>query len=329
MTSYSEGKRLGPIGDILAALILSTFVGSILAANALVLTAIWWLVQAPWSPVGWTLLAITIAVTLMPLRDKNGRFGEAYMTCCCNVAKDYFPVTVITEEEAAFSRDKTYVVGLEPHSALPTAIPTVFGLQSDMLPEALRGRTHGLASSVCFQVPLARHVYWWNGIRPITRQWFRKLLQHGRCVVLVPGGVQECLYMQKGSETAFLRNRKGFIRIAMQNGSAVVPCFAFGQSAVYHWFRPGPPFVSDAFVQAMSRRIGFVPLGLVGRLGTTAPINSPMTVVLGKPIEMPQMDQPSEELLQKYLDQYISSMQEIFEKHKAAAGYAHYKLNVL
>lgn len=62
--------------------------------------------------------------------------------------------------------------------------------------------------------------------------------------------------MQKGSETAFLKKRKGFIRIAMQNGSAVVPCFAFGQSGVYHWFRPGPPFVSDAFVQAVSRRIG-------------------------------------------------------------------------
>lgn len=62
--------------------------------------------------------------------------------------------------------------------------------------------------------------------------------------------------MQKGSETAFLKKRKGFIRIAMQNGSAVVPCFAFGQSGTYSWCRPGPPLVSDAFVQALSRKMG-------------------------------------------------------------------------
>jgi 2-acylglycerol O-acyltransferase 2 len=62
--------------------------------------------------------------------------------------------------------------------------------------------------------------------------------------------------MQHGRETVFLRKRKGFIRLAMQTGSHVVPCFAFGQTATYSWFRPGPPVVSDSAVQAFSRQIG-------------------------------------------------------------------------
>jgi hypothetical protein len=41
---------------------------------------------------------------------------------------------------------------LEPHSALPTAIPVAFGVRSELLPPAIRGRTHGLVSSVCFKV---------------------------------------------------------------------------------------------------------------------------------------------------------------------------------
>lgn len=45
--------------------------------------------------------------------------------------------------------------GLEPHSALPTAMSAVFGIQSQMLPKALRGRTHGLASSVVSNVHCA------------------------------------------------------------------------------------------------------------------------------------------------------------------------------
>jgi 2-acylglycerol O-acyltransferase 2 len=64
------------------------------------------------------------------------------------------------------------------------------------------------------------------------------------------------LFMQHGRETVFLRKRKGFIRLAMQTGSHVVPCFAFGQTATYSWFRPGPPLVSDSAVQAFSRQIG-------------------------------------------------------------------------
>lgn len=62
--------------------------------------------------------------------------------------------------------------------------------------------------------------------------------------------------MQPGCETVFLRRRKGFIRVAMQNASPVVPCFAFGQSATFKWYRLGPPLLSDTAVQALSRRIG-------------------------------------------------------------------------
>jgi 2-acylglycerol O-acyltransferase 2 len=62
--------------------------------------------------------------------------------------------------------------------------------------------------------------------------------------------------MQKDSETAFLKKRKGFIRVAMQCGSPIVPCFAFGQGGTYSWYRPGPPLLSEGFVQAMSRRMG-------------------------------------------------------------------------
>jgi hypothetical protein len=45
-------------------------------------------------------------------------------------------------------RPPRHYPGLEPHSALPTAMPTCFGLPCRVLPEGLRGRTHGLASSI-------------------------------------------------------------------------------------------------------------------------------------------------------------------------------------
>lgn len=48
--------------------------------------------------------------------------------------------------------------GLEPHSALPTALPAAFGLAGNVLPEGLRHRTHGLASSIVSEGWLQTHM---------------------------------------------------------------------------------------------------------------------------------------------------------------------------
>lgn len=68
-------------------------------------------------------------------------------------------------------------------------------------------------------------------------------------MLLIPGGAQgashvrslsshltavssECLYMEQGKETIFLRKRFGFVKLAIQSGAHLVPAFAFGQSSM-------------------------------------------------------------------------------------------------
>ncbi len=58
--------------------------------------------------------------------------------------------------------------------------------------------------------------------------------------------------MEKGREVAFLRQRHGFVKLAMQQGVSIVPCFAFGQSSSYAWWKPGPPFVPKHLIQKVS-----------------------------------------------------------------------------
>lgn len=50
----------------------------------------------------------------------------------------------------------------------------------------------------------------------------RHLLGRGTSVVLTPGGVRECLYLQQGTEALFLRNRKGFVKLALEAGAPLV-----------------------------------------------------------------------------------------------------------
>ena len=54
-----------------------------------------------------------------------------------------------------------------------------------------------------------------------------------------------------------------------------------------------------------------------------------MTVVFGKPIVLPKIDNPSETEIRKYLDLYISAMEAICEQHKHQAGYGNTVFKVM
>ena len=156
--------------------------------------------------------------------------------------------------------------GLEPHSALPTALPMMFNRFCRALPSALRdikvlatsavrllghclvhcmqqnsslhrqhcccqstnhqvaSCSHGTFQSVqssrvitrsvnaqhwsrclwyvqAFYLPATKHPWWWLGIRPIDKRSFSNLLKANNSVVLVPGGVSECMVMKQGQPT--------------------------------------------------------------------------------------------------------------------------------
>ncbi|CAD7970561.1 unnamed protein product [Amoebophrya sp. A120] len=87
----------------------------------------------------------------------------------------------------------------------------------------------------------------------------------------------------------YLQNRKGFVKLAIEQKAAVVPIFAFGQEAEFSFLAPQPP---ESFPKLrrlfseFSRKIGFapiIPLG-IGKIPFGIPNSCPLGLVIGKPI---------------------------------------------
>ncbi|KAI5060952.1 hypothetical protein GOP47_0023457 [Adiantum capillus-veneris] len=264
-------------------------------------------------PFRWSLTLGAVLVTLMviPLFEKSA-LAEFVSRFVCKHGPGHFPVTVVIDDKDALDPNQAYVFAVEPHAVIPLG---VVGLceNTGLLPLK---KLKGFASSAVFYTPILRHVWTWLGLAPAKRKLVVDSLKQGYSCVLIPGGVSEMLYMEPDREVVYLKKRFGFIRIAIEMGAPLVPTFIFGHTHIYKWWKPKGMLYNE-----MSRVLKFAPLLFWGMYGTPIPFPRPLYVAIGKPIELKKNPQPTQEEILEVQALFLSALQDLYDRHKADAGY--------
>ena len=206
-------------------------------------------------------------------------------------SEKYFGLKTIVENEQELLKvsvgNRGTIFAMEPHDVIPIAAfsfsPVISRIPGDR-------NVCFLVSSGVFRLPFLRQMYSWAGSLPVDKETFLSRLNAGKALAFVPGGVHEILMLNKKKPrdlVLYLRNRKGFIKLALQTGSPIVPVFGFHLDGSYRlcWLPRGK--LMETYY---SRWAGYFPLLYWGRWNILQGIPRPnkLTVVIGRPIHVPK-----------------------------------------
>jgi len=183
----------------------------------------------------------------------------------------------------------------------------------------------GVASAV-FWAPFIRDFYLGFGAVDASEPTVRQVLEAGFDLLLLPGGIREQLLVcSPKEEKIVLRQRPGFIRLALEYGCDVVPVLVFGERRGYRMSRLLAP------ISAAIRKLTGMGIPLVrGQWFTLVPFPDTVTIVIGKPLRLgPGLDRrPTDSEVKAVRDKYEQALKSMWLELRDDAGYGDVELVV-
>ncbi|XP_074651957.1 2-acylglycerol O-acyltransferase 1-like [Tubulanus polymorphus] len=232
------------------------------------------------------------------------------------------PVRLIKTTE--LDVNKNYIFGVHPHGTI--------GLMSTFLTDAAGFdrlfpgiKPHMVVMKMFFAVPILKEICMLCGAISLESEFLHYVLdknQRGTAVIIAVGGAYEVLDAHPGTMILTLQKRKGFIKIALKQGASLVPVLNYGDNDQLEQFSNPPGSTLRRIQDAMYSVARTAPTWLYGTkygLADYKPINT----VVGKPIDVEKVENPSEDQINELHAEYIRALNELFTETKDE--YSNYK----
>eukprot|EP00070_Physeter_catodon_P024450 XP_023987530.1 diacylglycerol O-acyltransferase 2 isoform X1 [Physeter catodon] len=149
--------------------------------------------------------------------------------------RDYFPIQLVKTHNLLTTRN--YILGYHPHGIMGLGAFCNFSTEATEVSKKFPGIRPYLATLAGnFRIPVLREYLMSGGICPVNRDTIDYLLSKngsGNAIIIVVGGAAESLSSMPGKNAVTLRNRKGFVKLALRHGADLVPTYSFGENEVY------------------------------------------------------------------------------------------------
>lgn len=219
------------------------------------------------------------------------------------------------------SEGKKYLFAIHPHGIISMGAFCAIGTEganwSALFPGVL---THVLTLASNFYFPFYRQYLLALGLASVSKTSCMNLLNNNQNICIVVGGAKESLLAQPHKFDLVLNCRKGFIKVALATGATLVPVISFGENDVYEQvdFKEGS--LGHKVLEWMTHNLGFaIPLfharGISSKAKGFIAYNRPINVVVGRPIDVPLQENPTQEQIDKYHLAYIRELKQLFAEN--------------
>jgi len=227
---------------------------------------------------------------------------------------------IVEKEEEIDCSKRTYLFAAHPHGLFASGCVGNIVLSESALKTFRASHIRFFINNLLIGVfPVIKDVLASLGFIPCTAKMMKRVLGRGETGLIVVGGVQEVVLTGNADvEELYLKNCYGFVKVAIQAGTPLVPVYTFGESLAtgVDWvpFRELRKWLSYKLVFPVRS------LGIIHRWGFCFP-KGKLTTVVGRPIEVKQNSHPSREEVAVLHKKYCEELLAMIERHKEIAGY--------
>jgi 2-acylglycerol O-acyltransferase 2 len=243
--------------------------------------------------------------------------------------KEYFEYEQILEAkpvniDTEILRGVNYLFVLQPHGVFAFC---AYCAALTMPPEFMGPWDFPCAvANAVLYLPIIKHIssvrHWVSASKPSMISILKKPGARG-CLSLFVGGIAEMFLARDDVEQVFLKSRKGFVKLALQQGVDVIPVYMFGNTHALSALR------SDLLFK-LSRKLHFSIGYACGRWYLPVPRPTKMMWVRGQPLGMPRIEHPTQEEIDYWHNKYCMQVKRLFDTYKERVPeYKHKRLEIM
>ncbi|CAF1417284.1 unnamed protein product [Adineta ricciae] len=242
---------------------------------------------------------------------------------------DYFPIHL--HKTCELPSDRSYIFGYHPHGIIALGGFGNFCTEATGFERLFPGiNARFLVLNSNFQIPFYDLFLTMVGACDASKESCNYILRqsHGNSIVLVLGGSKEALDAHPSSKYMLtLKNRKGFVKVALANGASLVPVFSFGENDLYEQVSNPRGSTLRSIQMHLQKIMGYsLPLfhgrGIFQYKIGLLPIRHPVHTYVGEPIQIPKVSSEliTSKLIDEYHQKYMDALEQLFDKYKTKHG---------